>query len=127
MKIIHIIIGLDPGGAEKQLYQWIINDSDNEHLVVSLTSYGFYGKKLVARGISVNLIDFRNLNILKNFQKLVSYLKYQKPDIVQTWMYHADLFGGLASRFSGCQNIFGLLGIQIFQNHFYRILGLLDC
>ena len=68
MKIIHIIIGLDPGGAEKQLYQWIINDSDNEHLVVSLTSYGFYGKKLVARGISVNLIDFRNLNILKTFK-----------------------------------------------------------
>ncbi len=39
------------------------------------------------------------------FFKLLRILKKLKPDIVQTWLYHADLLGGLAAKFAGVQKI----------------------
>lgn len=39
------------------------------------------------------------------FLKLRRELKKQQPDIVQTWMYHADFLGGLAAKSLGFNNI----------------------
>ena len=36
MRIVHITTGLVEGGAESLLYNLIINDKKNEHIVVSL-------------------------------------------------------------------------------------------
>ena len=33
--------------------------------------------------------------------KYYSILKKIKPQIVQTWMYHSDLFGGLIAKLAG--------------------------
>jgi len=38
--------------------------------------------------------------------KLGAWLKKLDPDVVQTWLYHADLIGGLAARGAGIQNIY---------------------
>src|SRR5690606_26071038 len=37
--------------------------------------------------------------------KLARILKKEKPDILQTWMYHADLLGLLAGRLVGIKHI----------------------
>lgn len=53
----------------------------------------------------------RNTGALKKvslpitFFRLRRELKKQQPDIVQTWMYHADFLGGLAARSLGIKNI----------------------
>lgn len=77
-----------------------------EHQVVSLTSLGELGPKLMAMGIPVYALELRGLvNIFSIFIKLVHLLRQINPSTVQTWMYHSDLIGGLAARTAGISNV----------------------
>jgi glycosyltransferase involved in cell wall biosynthesis len=107
MKIFHIIVGLNNGGAEVSLFKICKYDKINEHTVVSFMNLGKYGKELIKIGVKVYCLNIQknNYSILKFFY-LVNFIRLQKPDLVQTWMYHADLFGSLASRIAGVKNIF---------------------
>ncbi len=77
-----------------------------ELYVVSLRTKGEVGPYIEALGIPVLALDMNPVlpNPLTLF-KLVQHLRAVKPDVVQTWMYHADLFGGVASRLAGCRNL----------------------
>jgi glycosyltransferase involved in cell wall biosynthesis len=39
------------------------------------------------------------------FWRLVRLIKTLQPTVIQTWMYHADLFGGLAARVAGRREV----------------------
>lgn len=70
--------------------------------VISLTTIGEVGKRIQELGVSVEALGMKSHvpNPLTIFQ-LALKLKRLKPDIVHTWMYHADLIGGLAARMAG--------------------------
>ena len=71
--------------------------------VISLTLLGEVGPRIQALGIPVEALGMLP-GWLPNpitFARLVQRLKALKPDIVHTWMYHADLVGGLAARLAG--------------------------
>lgn len=106
-KIIHVITGLNDGGAEGVLSRLCINDKNNKHVVISLMGEGKYGSILQGSGIKVYTLELipNKPSILKFF-KLIKILKLENPDLVQTWMYHADLFGGLAARLSGINKVY---------------------
>lgn len=53
MNILHIITGLDDGGAEAAFFWLCVNDTNNVHRVISLTGAGKYGPLLEQRGIPV--------------------------------------------------------------------------
>lgn len=109
MKITHVIIGLGIGGAELMLKRLVegLNGKDGmEHSVISLTEVGPVGKQLKEAGISVKALGMKNvLNFPATIYKLRNELKMQNPDIVHTWMYHADLLGGISARSLGIKNI----------------------
>lgn len=106
MKIIHVITGLDDGGAEAVLYRLCVSDKENTHIVVSLQDEGKYGKMLADSGIIVHCLNIPKGTItFKGFSYLLHILRECQPDVVQTWMYHADLIGGVVSRFGGIRNI----------------------
>lgn len=109
MKVAHVIIGLNVGGAELMLSRLIESQythKDIVHSVISLTDLGVLGKRLVEQGINVYCLGmtsiFRGPLV---FVKLRTLLKQLQPDVIHTWMYHADLLGGLAARSIGLRNI----------------------
>lgn len=106
MKIVHIITGLNNGGAEGVLYRLVTNDKKNEHIVISMMDAGKYGPLLEVKNIKTYFLNLRrgsiSISALINLKKI---LKIEQPDIVQTWMSHADLIGGIVARFTGFKNI----------------------
>jgi glycosyltransferase involved in cell wall biosynthesis len=103
-KITHIITDLAPGGAELLLYRVLgaMDSSRFENEVISLTDRGGLGPKLQAMGIPVRALEMRRSvpNPL-NLVRLCRWLRQSNPGVVHTWMYHANLIGGLAARLAG--------------------------
>jgi glycosyltransferase involved in cell wall biosynthesis len=67
--------------------------------VISLTDVGTLGSHLVALEIPVEALGMRRGKPDPiRFGRLVRRIRQIKPDIVQTWLYHADLMGGMAAR-----------------------------
>jgi glycosyltransferase involved in cell wall biosynthesis len=100
--IVFLITDLDTGGAEIMLYR-LLSRLDREKFtptVISLRRDGPLGKKIRALNISVLALgmDPQRPNPL-SFFKLLSILRQLHPDMLQTWMYHSDLIGGLAGFF----------------------------
>jgi glycosyltransferase involved in cell wall biosynthesis len=106
MKILHIITSLLDGGAEGVLYRLCCHDKMNEHIVVSLRDQGKYGKLLSEHGIKIYTLNMKpgKFSIFALY-KLIKILKNEKTNIVQTWLYHADFFGGIAARLAGINNL----------------------
>ncbi|WP_272694361.1 glycosyltransferase [Providencia sp. PROV036] len=106
-KILHIITSLNDGGAEGVLYRLCTYDKDNTHVVISLVDGGKYKTLLEEKNITVYCLNMPRGKIkLKGLVGCFKYLKKEKPDVVQTWMYHADCIGGIIARLSGAKNIY---------------------
>lgn len=106
-KVLHIITGLSDGGAEAVLTRLCLNSQEAKHVVISLTDEGKYGLQLSQSGVPVHCLGMNaGRPSLFKFFKLIRLIRVEKPDLVQTWMYHADFFGGLASRLAGVKQVF---------------------
>lgn len=101
MRIVHIISGLSVGGAEMLLYRLIqASQGDGvQHTVISMSSLDTMGERIRALGVEVRLLGMsRSVPNPLSIIRLVRWIIELRPDVVQTWMYHADLFGGVAAR-----------------------------
>ncbi len=104
--VMHIITGLAVGGAEMALFRLIreFRGSHYRHTVVSLTPGGGMYPRFVAAGVRLVVLDVRHLP-LSHTLRLYRLIRTLRPDIVQTWLYHADFLGGLAARMAGNRNV----------------------
>lgn len=101
LRICHVIHNTEFGGTETMLLQ-VLKQLAGKHemSVVSLMRCGEIGKRIRALGIPVYA-----LNCAKDRKprpqgliELVRRIRTLKPEVVQTWAYHADLCGGVAAR-----------------------------
>lgn len=97
--ILHIITGLSTGGAEMMLYKLLskTNRLRFKPIVVSLIDRGTLSDRIEALGIPVHTIDMQPgmltpIAIWRFFYTMRQF----KPDLVQGWMYHANLAAQLA-------------------------------
>lgn len=100
-RILHIITGLDIGGAEKTLLKLCKHENKYEHVIIALTQGGALVSDFESMGIDVTCIDFKSRNIIINVYELVSAIRSYSPSVVQTWMYHANVIGGFAALLAG--------------------------
>lgn len=99
-----IITGLNTGGAEMMLLKMLerLSSTKFSPRVISLTDIGSIGQRIQSLGIPVTALGMqRGIPDPLALLRLVDILQRSKPDIVHTWMYHADLLGGIAARIAG--------------------------
>jgi glycosyltransferase involved in cell wall biosynthesis len=104
IKITHIIAGLAADGAEAVLHT-ITSRMDPRRFkneVISLTDRGAMAERLEAAGVPVRTLGMRpGMPNPARVLQLARLIKASKANVVQTWMYHADLLGTLAARLAG--------------------------
>ncbi|MBB1424661.1 glycosyltransferase [Pseudoalteromonas sp. SG43-7] len=106
-KVYHIITGLNDGGAEAVLYRLCSSDKVHEHTVISLMDEGKYGHLLRGADIKVYCLNMPPGRVtLSGLIKLYQLIRKGNPYIIQTWMYHADMIGGVIARLAGVRNVF---------------------
>jgi len=105
IKVLHVTPGLESGGAEMLLSQLVgaMDRSRFENSVVSLTDEGpILGKKIRDKSVALHTLDFpRGLPNPMLIYKLADRIKREKPEIVHTWMYHANAVGTLSCLLAG--------------------------
>jgi glycosyltransferase involved in cell wall biosynthesis len=100
MKVLHVITGLDAGGAELQL-SMILRRTRHESDVVTLYNPGPVADKIRAEGTSVRDIGMKSnteLGALNRLRKIISEGRY---DVVHTHLYRAQIYARPAARLAG--------------------------
>ncbi len=104
VRVIHVITGLETGGAETMLYR-LLSRTDGamfDSQVVSMTDVGPVGERIRALGVPVRALGMRRgMPNPIGVVRLARWLRQDRPHVVQTWMYQADLVGGLAAGLAG--------------------------
>lgn len=121
MQVLHIITGLGDGGAEAVLCRLVYSDPAICHHVVSLTDSGKYGPLLSEYGAKVTPLGMpRGRVSLKGLFRLWTVVRTSHAEVIQTWMYHADLVGGLIGRLAGVPVIWGIRNSILDSGHSSR-------
>jgi glycosyltransferase involved in cell wall biosynthesis len=106
LKIVHVINSLDTGGAETVLLRLLAacDHSKFDNRVVSLTDLGPISADLANVGVQSQALGIGRTGFLPNplrAMKLANIIRATDADIVQTWMYHSNLIGGVSALIAG--------------------------
>lgn len=101
IRVVHVITGLGGGGAETTLSRLlgVLAPPEFDHHVIALTGDDELVPVIRRLGVPVHLLGMRKgPSALHGLWQLRRLLRRIAPDVVQTWLCHADLFGGLVAR-----------------------------
>ncbi len=100
MKVLHFITGLQVGGAEKMLLR-TIPKLEGEHIVCSIIPKAPIGELLEKKGILVEYLNITSFFHIARLWKLVRLIKQERPDMLVTYLLHADILGRVIGRLTG--------------------------
>jgi glycosyltransferase involved in cell wall biosynthesis len=98
MKICHIITGLGTGGAQAALYRLVqtLRPPDFEHVVIALGMEGSMSA-MFAESAELHHLGMHPGRLLPHeVLRLRRMLRNRRYDVVQSWMYHANLMAAMA-------------------------------
>jgi glycosyltransferase involved in cell wall biosynthesis len=100
MKVLHVITGLDAGGAELQLAM-ILRRTRHEADVITLYNPGPVADKIRAEGTPVRDIGMKRNTELGALLRLRKIIKEGRYDVVHTHLYRAQIYARAAARLAG--------------------------
>lgn len=100
LRVLHIINGLGPGGAETVLFRLATHPSQVDHEVVCLEGRDWYSEKLEEAGVKVRHLEWTSVASTAPL-KLYRLIKNSEADVVQAWMYRSNLVAGILGRMAG--------------------------
>jgi glycosyltransferase involved in cell wall biosynthesis len=103
IRVCHLITSLDTAGAERSLVNLVtaMNRDEFNNEVVTLLKPGPMAQALVQAGIALTSMDIdRRRPNPAALVWLIRHLRANRPSILQTWLYPADLLGTAAALFA---------------------------
>lgn len=98
MRIVHVISGLALGGAERSLLRLVQASRRHEHSVISLAAGGGLAPQIRAAGVPLTELGLgRSLAAAAGLRRVGEALRHAHADVVQGWMYHANLAASAAA------------------------------
>ena len=101
LSVMHVISGLNLGGAETMLYKLLLASRQSgtpvRHSVVSLSASGPMAEKMEAIGTPVYQLGLSKnpFSVLRGLIRLWRLSRQHKTHVVQGWMYHGSLIATL--------------------------------
>lgn len=109
--VVHVITGLSQGGAEAMLEKLVYAarrlQPAMRHSVIVLGPLGVVGERMRAAGVEVEALHLSPgprgvIALWRLWRRLRSA---PSVTVVQTWLWHADLIGGLCARLAGNRRV----------------------
>ncbi|MEI8295442.1 MAG: glycosyltransferase [Alphaproteobacteria bacterium] len=106
-RIIHLIGGLDRGGAETMLYKILsrMNRDIFANEVISLTTLGPIATQIQDLGIPVTALGMHQ-HKFRAVGRLLRILRNKRPHLIQSWNHHSDLLALVGGWCTGTRTIF---------------------
>ena len=97
-RIFHLIQSLENGGCENMLLRTLPLLNDFEHKIITLKKLGDLATKFELAGIAVQTVHCNGLFDISGIKRLRVVIQKEKPDIIITYLFHADMLGRLLLR-----------------------------
>ncbi len=104
MRVLHVITGLEAGGAEQWL-RLLLRHGTAEADVLGLTNPGVVAAALRADGVRVTDLGMRGNRDVAAIPRLVQHVRRGRYDLVHTHLYRAQVYGAVAARLAGVRAV----------------------
>jgi len=91
--ILHIIQSLDSGGCENMLLRTLPLIDNFNHVLLTLNKEGELSEKFKERGFEIININQKGFFDLTAYFRLIKTVRKINPDIIITYLFHADIIG----------------------------------
>jgi glycosyltransferase involved in cell wall biosynthesis len=114
LRVTHVIASLEAGGAQHMLHKIarVQREDGVESTVIGLTAHTPAAETLAGDGFRAYTLGMTPGRAGPgDVVRLTRLLRSTRPDVVQTWMYHADLLAGVLTRLTSAAGVvWGLRG-----------------
>ena len=109
LKVLHVIGGVGPGGAETLMYRVATQSSDFDHEVICLDGKDWYSDSLAEHGVTVHYLHMSSPGrALRGLWRMMRLIWDSDADVIQGWMYRSNLLAGLFARRRGIPVVWGI-------------------